>query len=193
MSETDPHAYEIVVGRVDGRFVATIPALAIFATADTAEAALAGVERKRIAVVDEFRENGFLDRLPKAPPAGGRDPALGRFAAKVGIVAGAVAAVAIVAVVAINLVFSYHVNRLAGIAAYAASGFSPEQMSGRLVSQIETAAARARNLNPAARDKIAADLRTIVRELKPLADELRPLLGCENIESARPAAQRPSQ
>jgi hypothetical protein len=78
---------------------------------------------------------------------------------------------------------------MASVVSYAYSSLTPGQLSQQLVSQIESIAGRVRNLNPVARDKIAADLRTIVREIKPITDELRPLLGCE----APDESQRPNK
>jgi hypothetical protein len=187
MSATDPYAYDVILSRANGQYVASIPALAIFAKAPSAESALAAVERRRIAVIDEFREQGLLDRLPELRnPAGSGEAPISGFAARVGIVAGAVVSIIIVSVVTLNLVLSYHVNRMASVVSYAYSSLTPGQLSHQLIGQIETVAARMRNLNPLARDKVAADLRTIVREIKPVVDELRPLLNCETMARTQP-------
>jgi len=187
MSATDPYTYDVILSRANGNFLASIPALAILAKAPSAESALAAVERKRIAIIDEFREQGLLDRLPDPRvSARSNETPISGFAARVGIVTGAVIAVVLASVVALNLTLSYHVNRMASVISYAYSFLTPGQLSRQLVDQIETVAARLRNLNPATRDKIAADLQTIVREIRPIVDELRPLLSCETASRSQP-------
>ena len=157
MPANGPYAYDVILSRAGGQYVASIPALAVLAKAATAELAISAVERKRDAVIDEFRAEGLLDRLPD-PRALARsaETPMSRFAARVGITAGAAAAVVLVSVVALNLVLSYHVNRFASIVAYAYTSVTPAQLTNQLVGQIEATATRLRNLNPAARDKIAA-------------------------------------
>ena len=96
---------EIIIRQKDGKVVASIPQLNLYAKAANVDAALASLDAKKAALVAEMEELGELGELEalKASPSTTSRPDvvnvrndLGQFALKAGIVAVAITAIFIV-------------------------------------------------------------------------------------------------
>ena len=93
---------DVIIRRKNGRVVALIPQLNLYAKADDVQSAMADLDEKKKTLVADLEELGELDRLELDGPSAGRTAArasgagIGRFAIKTAIVAGAVAAVIVV-------------------------------------------------------------------------------------------------
>ena len=181
---------QIVIRQKDGKVLASIPQLNLYAKATDIDAALAALNAKKANFVSEMEELGELETLefPSSPTASptnvvnvGGD--LRQFALKTGIVAVAVCAILIVS--GLFIVSSAHI----ALASIKDLGRGGTEFWARVERELDRMASPEGDLPPAKKEKLLADIRAIGAKWRPFVVELRSALAPLDEEAARTSDQ----
>jgi hypothetical protein len=181
---------QIVIRQKDGKVLASIPQLNLYAKAADIDAALAALNAKKATFVSEMEELGELETLefPSLPTASppnvvnmGGD--LRQFALKTGIVAVAVCAILIVS--GLFIVSSAHI----ALASIKDLGRGGTEFWSRVERELDRMASPETDLPPAKKEKLLADIRAIGAKWRPFVVELRSALAPPDDEAARTSDQ----
>ena len=181
---------QIVIRQKDGKVLASIPQLNLYAKAANIDAALAALNAKKATFVSEMEELGELETLefPSLPTASppnvvnmGGD--LRQFALKTGIVAVAVCAILIVS--GLFIVSSAHI----ALASIKDLGRGGTEFWSRVERELDRMASPETDLPPAKKEKLLADIRAIGAKWRPFVVELRSALAPPDDEAARTSDQ----
>jgi Bacterial membrane protein YfhO len=182
----------IVIRQKDGKVLASIPQLKIYAKAANIDAALAALSAKKAAFVSEVEEFGELEALEAYPllTTGGINVVnvagdLRQFAVKTGIVAVAIAAVLVVAGV---LIASSASNALGPLKDLSRGG---SDFWGKIERDLDRMASPENDLPPAKKEKLLADIHAIGVKWRPFMVELRSALMPPDDGAERPSGQTP--
>jgi hypothetical protein len=181
---------QIVIRQKDGKVLASIPQLNLYAKATDIDAALAALNAKKANFVSEMEELGELETLefPSSPTASptnvvnvGGD--LRQFALKTGIVAVAVCIILILS--GLFVVSSAHVV----LGSIKDLGRGGTEFWARVERELDRMASPEGDLPPAKKEKLLADIRAIGAKWRPFVVELRSALAPLDEEAGRTTAQ----
>lgn len=183
---------DLVIRRQNGKVIAGIPQLGLFARADDINAAIAALDAKKTAFVADLKEAGELDMLeleirsvPKHDvatirPAGN----LGQFALKtVIVVCCLVGALAISGVLIASKVERSVENTVAQIKSVKIGG---SQFWTKLEGELDRMAQPGSDLPEAKKQKLLTDIRVIAAKWRPFVVEIQTALSDQN-RTPRPA------
>jgi hypothetical protein len=162
---TDLDDLDVVVHRRSGRYLAKIPQVGLYATADSLPKAIEALETKKASLLDELKAADALDEIGDSVSSANAQakmlPALGLFAAKgVIVVALVLAAVGYARHAVVSEIDRFQAPKIGG---------------ARFWADFETSIARAADPSsdmPAAKkEAMLADLRIIVDRLRPFVRE----------------------
>ena len=177
---------QIVIRQKDGKVLASIPQLNLYAKGANIDAALAALNAKKAIFVSEMEELGELETLefPSLPTASppnvinvGGD--LRQFALKTGIVAVAICTILIVSGL---FIVSSAYNVLGSIKELGRGG---TEFWSRVERELDRMASPETDLPPAKKEKLLADIRAIGAKWRPFVVELRSALAPPDDEAAR--------
>jgi Bacterial membrane protein YfhO len=182
--------FEIVINRRNGKVVASIPRLSLYAKGNSVEDALAALDAKKSAFAAELEDIGELDIFQAPTPvtadrmiAVSAPGDLSRFALKTTIVAVALAAVLVVS----GLFMASSVQNVVSSVNDTFKG-GPE-FWGKVERELDRMASPEGDLPEAKKQKFLADIRAIGAKWRPFLIELHSALGPPN----EPPAQQPGQ
>jgi predicted RNase H-like HicB family nuclease len=174
--------YEIKVIEADGVFYLRIPEFGIVSKGNDLPTAYAEIRRRLAEAIEHYRAAGLEDELPSpaSRPAGG-SPAQGiqTFAIKLGITAALVA----VFIGWASSPLANAVHRMEVSLHDAGDRFgsalteiaSPERFGRATIDSVAKLGQALEKLTPERKEELRRSLAVIVRELQPMAAELRPL------------------
>ena len=181
---------QIVIRQKDGKVLASIPQLHLYAKATNIDAALAALNAKKATFVSEMEELGELETLefPSSPTTNppnvvnvGGD--LRQFALKTGIVAMAVCIILVVS--GLFVVSSAHVV----LGSIKDLGRGGTEFWSLVERELDRMASPETDLPPAKKEKLLADIHAIGAKWHPFVVELRAALAPPDDEAARAADQ----
>ena len=167
---------EIIIRQKDGKVLAGIPQLKLYAKAANIDAALTALNAKKAALVAEMEELGELETLEaslatiRRPNVANVRSDLGQFALKTGIVALAITAIFIV--LGLFIVSSAQ-NALSSVRDLGRGG---AEFWSRAERELDRMASPESDLPPAKKEKLLADIRAIGAKWRPFIVELRSAL-----------------
>ena len=165
---------DIVIRHADGKVIAGIPQIALYATADNAAAALDGLERKKNVLKDDIAAAGISDPVPVAvnTSAASSTDSLARFALKSAIVA-----------VMILLVLAVSGAMLANRIESTARGIAGSDLRGgrqfwsNVEQSLEKMADPSNEMSEERKQKLLSHIRVVVNRLRPFVAEVAPLFA----------------
>ena len=192
--------FDLVVRRKNARVIAGVPALGLYATADSTAAALEALEVKKRAYEADLEEAGLTEIIEagdNAPKPSAARPIAGQlrlFALKVGIVVGIITAGVVIGagilVARVDATIDrtiYSVRTQLGPMANGKIGGS--QFWLKIDSELQRAASADNNLAPEKQERILTNIRSIVARVRPFASEIAPLFsslqGSDNPSAAQ--------
>lgn len=179
---------DVLIRRRNGRVLASIPQLSLYAKGDDVDAALAALDAKKAALAAELAEVGELESLEVAPLsfAAGRPTTttaapggFRQFAIKTGVVAFAIALVIVVS----GLFVASSLQAVVGDIKTIKIGGEP--FWSHVEEQIDQMASPQHDLPEAKKQKLLADIRAIGAKWRPFLLELRSALNPPNDQSAQ--------
>lgn len=165
---------DIVIRHVAGKVVAGIPPIALYASAESAAAALEALERKKTILKEDIAAVGFAAPLSDVNATSVASPmnGIGQFAVKSGIVA-----------VMILLVLAVSAATIASKIESTARGIvSTELRGGRqfwvaLEQALERMADPSNEMPEERKNKLVSNIRVLVNRVRPFAAELGPVFS----------------
>lgn len=165
---------DIVIRHVDGKVIAGIPQIALYATAENAAAALAILEKKKRLLENDIAAAGIIDPLPVAAGASAVAPgdSVVRFAIKAAIVA-----------VMIFLVVAVSGAMLANRIEATARGIAGSDLRGgrqfwtNMERSLERMADPSNEMSEERKQRLLANIRGLVNRLRPFVAEVAPLFA----------------
>ena len=170
---------EIIIRQKDGKVVASIPQLNLYAKAANVDAALASLDAKKAALVAEMEELGELGELEalkaslstiSRPDVVNVRSDLGQFALKAGIVAVAITAICIVS--GLFIISSAH----SALNSFKDMGRGGAEFWSRVERELDRMASPESDLPEAKKQKLLADIRAIGAKWRPFLSELHSAL-----------------
>lgn len=163
---------DIVIRHADGKVVAGIPQIALYARADNAAAALDGLERKKNLLKDDIAAAGIIDPLPATAgaSAGSSTDSLARFAIKSAIVA--VMILLVLAVSGAMLAKSIE-STVRGVAGADLRG--GRQFWTNVEQSLEKMADPSNEMSDERKQKLLSHIRVVVNRIRPFVAEIAPL------------------
>jgi hypothetical protein len=167
---------EISIRQKDGKVLASIPQLNLYAKAVNIDAALAALNGKKAALVAEMEELGELETLKTALSTISRPNVvnvrsdLGQFALKAGIVAVAITAFFIVS--GLFIISSAH----SALNSFKDMGRGGAEFWSRVERELDRMASPESDLPAAKKEKLLADIRAIGAKWRPFIVELHSAL-----------------
>jgi phage-related tail protein len=160
---------DIVIRHAGGKVIAGIPQIALYATAESAAAALDGLERKKNALKDDIAAAGIADVLPDVAGASTATSAdgVGRFAIK-----SAIVAVMILLVLAVSGALLVNRIEAAGRAIAGTDLRGGRQFWTNLEQSLERMAEPSNEMSEERRQKILSNIRVVVNRYRPFAAEI---------------------
>jgi len=168
----DIDTLDIVIRHAEGKVIAGIPQIALYAKAENAAAALELLERKKSILKDDIAAAGIVDPLPSTAASGAASPTegIGRFVIKSGIVA-----------LMVLLVLVVSGGMLASRMESAAQGFVGTELRGgrqfwtNLEQGLERMADPSNEMSEERKKKLVSNIRVLVNRLRPFTAEIAPL------------------
>jgi hypothetical protein len=167
---------EIIIHQKDGKILASIPQLNLYAKAANIDAALAALNGKKAALVAEMEELGELETLKTSLSTISRPNVvnvrsdLGQFALKAGIVAVAITAIFIVS--GLFIISSAH----SALNSFKDMGRGGAEFWSRVERELDRMASPESDLPAAKKEKLLADIRAIGAKWRPFLIELHSAL-----------------
>jgi hypothetical protein len=167
---------EIIIRQKDGKVLASIPQLNLYAKAANIDAALAALNGKKAALVAEMEELGELETLKASLSTMSRPNVvnvrsdLGQFALKAGIVAVAITAIFIVS--GLFIISSAH----SALNSFKDMGRGGAEFWSRVERELDRMASPESDLPAAKKEKLLADIRAIGVKWRPFLIELHSAL-----------------
>jgi len=165
---------DIVIRHADGKVVAGVPQIALYATGSSVAAALENLERKKTVLKEDIAAAGVLDPLPSAvgAPAMSVTDGVGRFALKSAIVA-------VMVLLVLGLAGALLAKR---IEATARGVVSADLRGGRQVwinleNSLERMADPSNEMSEERKQKLLSNIRVVVNRLRPFVAEFAPLFA----------------
>ena len=170
--ELDIDTLDIVIRHADGKAIAGIPQIALYAKAENVAAALELLERKKNILKDDIAAAGIVEPLPNTAAAGAASPTdgIGRFVIKSGIVA---LMVLLVLVVSGGMLASRMESAARGIVGGDLRG--GRQFWTNLEQGLERMADPSNEMSEERKKKLASNIRVLVNRLRPFTAEIAPL------------------
>jgi hypothetical protein len=180
--------FDVIIRRKNGRVIASIPPLGLYATADDTVAALDKLDVKKRAYEADLEEAGLSeiiaasDNTTGASAAASKAGSLRTVALKSGIIIGMITAALIIGggILASRIDATidraiYSVKTQLGPLANGKIGGS--QFWSKIESELQRAAAADNNLAPEKQERLLASIRAIVARVRPFASEIAPLFS----------------
>ena len=167
---------EIIIRQKDGKVLASIPQLNLYAKAANIDGALAALNGKKAALVAEMEELGELDTLKASLSTMSRPNVvnvrsdLGQFALKAAIVAVAITAFFIVS--GLFIISSAH----SALNSFKDMGRGGAEFWSRVERELDRMASPESDLPAAKKEKLLADIRAIGAKWRPFIVELHSAL-----------------
>jgi hypothetical protein len=167
---------EIIIRQKDGKILASIPQLNLYAKAANIDAALAALNGKKSALVAEMEELGELETLKASLSTISRPNVvnvrsdLGQFALKAGIVAVALTAIFIVS--GLFIISSAH----SALNSFKDMGRGGAEFWSRVERELDRMASPESDLPAAKKEKLLADIHAIGAKWRPFLIELHSAL-----------------
>jgi hypothetical protein len=180
--------FDVIIRRKNGRVIASIPPLGLYATADDTVAALDKLDVKKRTYEADLEEAGLSeiiaasDNTTGASAAASKAGSLRTVALKSGIIIGMITAALIIGggILASRIDATidraiYSVKTQLGPLANGKIGGS--QFWSKIESELQRAAAADNNLAPEKQERLLASIRAIVARVRPFASEIAPLFS----------------
>ena len=189
---------DVLLSRRNGKVVASIPALRIYATGEDTASALAALEAKKQAYRSDLDDAGLADLFDASTfPATGakaeaRSSDLRQFALKSAI---AVGFVLVAMLVAGGLLASKLDDAIFRTVYAVRTSMTPNVSTGgpqfwtNIGAQMDRTAGLFERMSDDDQKKIVANIRTVVSKVTPIAAEIAPLLSAMRAESDKVPAQ----
>jgi hypothetical protein len=180
--------FDVTIRRKNGRVIASVPSLGLYATADDTVAALDKLDVKKRAYEADLEEAGLSEIIAASDNAAGASTrssnagGLRAVALKSGIIIGMITAALIIGggILASRIDATidraiYSVKTQLGPLANGKIGGS--QFWSKIESELQRAAAADNNLAPEKQERLLASIRAIVARVRPFASEIAPLFS----------------
>jgi hypothetical protein len=190
---------DVVVRRRDGRVIAGVPSLGLYATADDAMAALDKLDAKKRAYEADLEEAGLSEIVASGPAAGAStaSPKAGGVRAAVlksGIIIGMITAAVIISggLLASRIDATiektiYSVKTQLG--PLAAGKIGGSQFWSKIESELDRVASADNNLAPEKQARLLQNIRAIVTRIRPFVGEIAPLFATVQASDGQAPAQ----
>jgi hypothetical protein len=186
---------DIVIRHKDGKVIAGIPQLSLYAKADDIHSAITALEQKRTAYFGDLAESGELDDLEVREYAVSRTPlrghgSLGQFTLKALIIIGLVAGAFILsAALLVSRIERIVENTEAKMQQYTKVGGA--QFWEKLEREVGRAADPAYEIPPEKKRKLLSQIHVIVERWRPFMAEVAPLFA--DFQKSAPSAGAQSE
>jgi hypothetical protein len=181
---------DIVIRQASGQVVAGIPQIALYAKAESIEAAIELLKAKRAALLDDVAAAALPDAtayiaVPEPPVGGGES--IGRFAMKAAIIT-------FLAVAAMVVSGGLLIHRIEGAVAQVAGGgkLTGKEFREKLELGLERAADPKYDMPEEKKQKMLSQLRVVVNRWRPFTAEIAALFSNLPPPEAAGAPQSPS-
>ena len=183
---------DVVIRRKNGKILASIPQLGLYAKGENAEAALATLDAKKKELAAELEETGELDilEIDNRPAAPRRDVTastsddLGRFAIKTGVVALFIGAALTISAAIVGSEIEQAINNVKSVKIGGA------QFSNNMEAELDRLASPVNDLPEVKKQKLLADIRAIAVKWHPFVAEIRSALASPDDPPERPALMK---
>ena len=191
---------DVVIRRKNGKVVAGIPSIGLYASASDPAAAFAALEARKIAYEADLEEAGLAEsidvdnRPATAPKAKASSGGLGLFALKSVIIVGLITAAVILAGGLLALKVDETIDRTVyavrmQLAPLANTKIGGSQFWSKVSSELDRAASANNNIPPEQQEKLLANIRVLVNRARPFVAEMAPLFSAPPASDSQACTQ----